>query len=392
MTSSGGMAVGRGPAWTYGEPHGDGPRRPAWPADDTAVISPVAETRATPTAPPALTALDALPAVQRRSLVMRHLRGMGAEDIAAADRVAVDVVHRRLSHGELAFAHHLGLAVGPETPSAVAARELAPFADLPDASIAGPALAPMHATAARSRRNLGWGRGGRGADGGGPDGGGAAGAAAGASAGGRPPVRPWAADTRAPASRGSATPARGYGGVASSGAAADLAADGPGTDETPPAGRRDRLPVVAASLAVASVAALGAAVATAAHHTATPEATGGAPPPRARRTRGRAGPRCRAAARRSSGGPGRRRPRPRPGRPDLRRARAGRPERSGHPVPGRGREPGTGCGRTGTSGGCPRRGSAPSGVVDGLLVTVRRGPRSEHAAHPADRTFPRQRR
>ncbi|WP_433031365.1 RNA polymerase sigma factor [Actinomycetospora sp. CA-053990] len=91
---------------------------------DTAVIRPI---------PRAVAALDTLPAVQRRALLLRHARGMTPTEIAAFDGVAVDVVERRLAHGALALAHRLG---APGTPEAVAAGELAPLGGFADASLA----------------------------------------------------------------------------------------------------------------------------------------------------------------------------------------------------------------------------------------------------------------
>lgn len=91
---------------------------------DTTVIRPI---------PRAVAALDTLPAVQRRTLLLRHARGMTPTEIAALDGVAVDVVERRLAHGALALAHRLGAPGGAE---AVAARELAPLGGFADASLA----------------------------------------------------------------------------------------------------------------------------------------------------------------------------------------------------------------------------------------------------------------
>ncbi|WP_345412843.1 hypothetical protein [Actinomycetospora chlora] len=242
----------------------------------------------TPTAPPALTALDALPAVQRRVLVMRHVRGMAVEEIAAADRVAAEVVARRLAHGELAFAHHLGAPRGPETPGAIAARELAALADLPDlpgAPGSGPVLAPLHAP--RSRLTFGW------ADDT-PD--------EPATVVTPVPVAPEAvtsryrrtgvapdadavtAATRTSRAPGPTTPARGCGGVARSGlaAAASVHPETPPVARDPeaPCERRSRLPLVAGALAAASVAALGAAVATSQMgDPATAGSTAATPPP-----------------------------------------------------------------------------------------------------------------
>ncbi|GAA4728539.1 sigma factor-like helix-turn-helix DNA-binding protein [Actinomycetospora chibensis] len=95
-----------------------------------------------------MAALDALPAVQRRALLLRHARGMTPTEIAALDGVAVDVVERRLAHGALALAHRLGV---PGTPDVVAARELAPLGGFADASLA-PTASGVDGAEGRRRR------------------------------------------------------------------------------------------------------------------------------------------------------------------------------------------------------------------------------------------------
>lgn len=114
------------PGRTAGFARGGRPRA----VDETDVIAPVTVA----TTPPAQQALEALPSVQRRALVLRHARGMAPHEIAAFDGVPVDVVDRRLAHGALAFSHHLGVPAGHTSPGAVAAREVAalgPRAELP---------------------------------------------------------------------------------------------------------------------------------------------------------------------------------------------------------------------------------------------------------------------
>lgn len=132
-----GRAVARSSVPHWARRVGEGPARlvstrVAQPDADTVVHEPVAGPADTaeiavagePGVLPGMTALRALPSVQRRALVLCHAKGMTPGEIAAQDGVAIEVVTRRLAHGALAFAHLLGGA-GHGSPEVVVRQEVA---------------------------------------------------------------------------------------------------------------------------------------------------------------------------------------------------------------------------------------------------------------------------
>ncbi|MFC5136964.1 hypothetical protein ACFPK1_01855 [Actinomycetospora rhizophila] len=137
------MTAGRTAPSRYGAVIGT--RGVARATDQTVVIAPAVDAPAAP----ARQALDGLPSVQRRMLVLRWSHGMAVHEIAALDAVPVDVVERRLVHGALAFAHLLGLPSGVTSPGVVAAREIAalgPRAELSPAGGRAPVRIPISAS------------------------------------------------------------------------------------------------------------------------------------------------------------------------------------------------------------------------------------------------------
>ncbi|MDD7939353.1 hypothetical protein PHK61_13090 [Actinomycetospora lutea] len=141
------MTAGRAAPSRWGAVTVPGGSRASVPASDRTVVM------APGVAPPlvrAQQALEGLPSVQRRALVLRWSHGMAVPEIAALDAVPPDVVERRLVHGALAFAHLLGVPSGVTSPGVVAAREIAalgPRAELPHAAGRAPARVSVVASA-----------------------------------------------------------------------------------------------------------------------------------------------------------------------------------------------------------------------------------------------------